>query len=199
MSSLIFKGMSGQGKHTETAGTAIVDTVGGVKGHHTYLTKAAYTAGATAHTLTVMRAASHATVTSAAAASQAVVNVSVALTDGGGNAAAANDYVVVRQTDGSWHTSTVASVASLAYTLNDNFGVGAAVGADVFCYGVVGDTYHSARHTFALASGGQTVLPSGDALTVLVRGKFQGAPLITSVNNATNAGTMDYLGWGWKK
>lgn len=188
-------GGNGRGKHTETAGTAIVDGVGGRAGAHTYLSKYAITVGATAHTLTVMRDASQTYLTAAAAAGQAVINVAAALTDGGGNAIASGDYVAVRQSDGSWHFATFSSAATLAYTLGSNLTVAAAAGAPVFCFGVVGDAFHTAQHTFALGAAAQTVIPAGDEAGTIVRSRSLGAPLICSVNNATNASTVDYIQW----
>lgn len=189
----------GIGQKTASAGTAIVTYANGKNGRYTHVLKLASTAGATAHTGYLMRDASGTTLSSSAAASQAVINVTAALTDGGGNAIASGDYVAVQQDDGTWHVSTFASAATLAYTLNTNLTDTAASGNKVFCYGVVGDAWHT-NYSFALASGGQTVIPpTGELASTIVRGNSVGAPVLFYNANATNASTLNYLMWGYSK
>lgn len=198
MSATYLFGGDGVGKLTQTAGTAIVQYANAKPGAYTNVVKFASTAGATAHTGYLMRDASTTTLSSGAAASQAVANVTAALTDGGGNAIASGDYVAVALDNGNWHVTTFSSAATLAYTLAVNFPSAAASGNKVFCYGVVGDSFH-ANYSFTLTASAQVVVPSGDVTACVVRGRSLGAPVIFYNANATNASTLDYLEWGYSK
>lgn len=193
-----FFASGGFGKLTQTAGTAIVQHVPGKNGAYANLIKMANTAGATAHTLTVMRDASSTTLSASAAASQAVVNVTAALTDGGGNAIASGDYVALQQDNSTWHVTTFSSAATLAYTLGANLTYAAASGNKIFCYGVIGDSYHD-NADYASGAGAQTVIPSGDVTGSIACGKTAGAPLLIYNANATNASTLDYVMWAYSK
>lgn len=198
MSAVYLESGDGIGKLTQSAGTAIVACANGKNGRYTHVLKFASTAGATAHVATLMRDASSTYLTASAAASQAVINVAAALTDGGGNAIASGDYVAVQLSNGNWHVATFSSASTLAYTLGTNLPSAAAAGAKVFCYGVIADAFHDS-YDFDLASGGQTVVPSGDVTGTVVRGRSVGAPVLFYNGNATNASTLNYLMWGYSK
>lgn len=191
-------GGDGKGKLTQTAGTAIVVCCEAKSGAYTNVLKLANTVGGTAHTIALMRDASGTTLSSSAAASQAVANVTAALTDGGGNAIASGDYVAVQKDDTTWHVATFTSAATLAYTLGTNFASAASAGNKVFCYGVVGDSFHT-NYQYAAAASAQLVLPSGDVTGCLVRGRSLGAPVLCYNANATAASTLDYIMWGYSK
>lgn len=193
-----FFASGGYGSKTASAGTAIVQHVPGKNGAYANLVKMANTAGATAHTITVMRDASSTTTTASAAASQAVINVTAALTDGGGNAIASGDYVALQQDNGTWHVTTFSSAATLAYTLAANLTYASAAGSKVFCYGVIGDAYHD-NSDYASGAAAQTVFPSGDVTGSLACGKTAGAPLLIYNANASNASTLDYVLWAYSK
>lgn len=196
--SLTLIGSEGVGKLTQTAGTRIQKLIGGKGGAFTHLLNMRYTAGATAHTLTVMRGQSYAKVASDAAASQADVVVDTALTDGA-NAIAANDLVAIKKPDGTWHLGIVSSwsAGTLTITLTSNVPSGGfKKGARVVCYGVAGDTGH-ANYQFAAASGGATNFPAVQNDGGLVRSAQQNEPLIIDSDNASNAGTLDYASVGF--
>lgn len=188
----------GRGKLTQTAGTAIVAYVPGVAGAYSHLIKFVNTAGATAHTQTFMRDASQTTLSSSAAASQAVVNVTAALTDGGGNAIASGDYVALQLDNGNWHVTTFSSAATLAYTLGVNLPAAAAAGNKIFCYGVIGDAFHD-DYDYALGAGATTTISAGDEGFSVVKGRSAGAPIVCYNANATNASTLDYMTWAHSK
>lgn len=193
-----FFASGGRGQLTASSGTAIVAYAPGKAGAFCNVVKFASTAGATAHTGTLMRDASGTTLTAAAAASQAVINVAAALTDGGGNAIASGDYVAVELNDGSWHVTTFSSASTLAYTLGVNLPVAAAAGNKVFCYGVIADAFHDNQdHT--LTANAQVVFPSGDVTGSICCGRTAGAPILFYNANATNASTLNYLMWAYSK
>lgn len=189
-------GGDGVGAVTATAGTRIRKILGGVGGLFTHLLGFQYTPGATTHTGTVMRDASGAKAASALAAAGTALVVDTALTDGDGNAIAANDVLAIKLNTGEWHLSTISAWNSgtKTATLNTAIPTGKSVlkGAPVFCYGVEGDTWHSDR-TFTLTTGATRTFPNTDVGDVsLTRGRSPGAPLIFSSDNATNAGTLIY-------
>lgn len=195
----------GFGKLTQSAGTAIVRTanpVGGTSRRNlkTRINKIVYTAGATAHTLTIMRELGTTTLSSAAASGQAVINLTAnpgTNTPAGG--IAANDYVVIKLSDGTYQTAVVSSVSTLAVTLTGNVdSPGAAAGAKVWFMGAPGD--HT--NTFALASGATTTL-DGSTLGRTELGFIEAtvgySPLIAYINNASNAGTLQQMSGCWSK
>lgn len=196
-------GGGGIGKATEAAGTRIRAILGGAGGLFTHLRNFQYTPGATTHLATVMRDASGAKAASALAAAGTALVVDTALTDGDGNAIAANDVLAIKLNDGTWHLSTISawSAGTKTATLNTAVPTNKSVlkGAPVFCYGVEGDTFH-AKNTFDLTTGATRTFPNTDTGEVsLTRGRSPGAPLILSSDNATNAGTLNYANWLFAK
>lgn len=193
------------GRLTQNAGTAIVRTVdpcGGTSRRNlkSRITRIVYTAGVTAHTLTLMRALSTTTLSSAAASGQAVINLTANPgTDTPAGGIATGDYVVFQLSDGTFQTGVVSSVSTLAVTLTANVNApGAAAGAKVWFMGAPGDHIN----TYALASGATTTL---DGTTVgrpelgFAESELGFSPLIVYINNASNAGTLQQLNGCWSK
>lgn len=192
-------GGDGIGATTAAGGTRIRAVLGGVGGLFTHLRNFQYTPGATTHTGTVMRDASGAKAASALAAAGTALVVDAALVDGDGNAIAANDVLAIKLNTGEWHLSTISAWNSgtKTATLNTAIPTGKSVlkGAPVYCYGVEGDNWNLGR-TFALTTGAARTFPNTDTGDVsLTRGRSPGAPLIISSDNATNAGTFNYVNW----
>lgn len=155
------------GKVAGIAGTPIVELIPPMLGAYTHLTELAILAGSTAHTIYLMRPLNYTATTAAAAAGQAVVNIAAdpgnftanyqyPLLNSGPNGIkpptlpafqtandllGAGDYLVFETPDGAFHVDTVASIASLAVTMSNNFGTGGiANGARVWHMGQFGDT-----------------------------------------------------------
>jgi hypothetical protein len=123
----------------------------------THITTLIYDIGTTIHTLTMMRPLNYTTFSAAAAASQAVVNitadpgvyanykwplpnaqVAVRTAD---NPIAANDYAVYQAADGTWVMDTVASVSTLAITMTTNVPTGGVLTGGLFYwFGISTDT-----------------------------------------------------------
>ena len=152
----------GYGKITQGPGTANTPLIEPVAGCWTNLTYVAVTCGTTAHTLYVLRPQGFTFVNSAAAASQAVININedpgkfstyaanvaylaanplvlaVRLAD---NTLAANDYVCYQVADGTYVLDTVSSVTSLAVTMTNNVpACGVLKGAPFWWFGIQTDT-----------------------------------------------------------
>lgn len=186
----------GFGYLTQTAGTAIVRSVyprknrAGGRNPKTRIGKVMYLAGATAHTLTVMRPLGTTTLSAAAAASQAVINITAdAQAPSAAGALAANDYVILELADGTYQTGIVSSVSTLAVTLTANLTAAAAAGAKVWMFGVAGD--HT--DTYDLTNGATTTLDSslpGRKGLGFVSSRNAYEPIILSINNATNQGFL---------
>lgn len=181
------------GYQTQTAGTRINQLVQGKADHYTYVTKLTYQAGSTAHSLALMRKVSETTLSAAAAASQAVINLTADPGTGTNpGAIAAGDHVAIKRPDGRWHHGVVSSVASLAITLTANVPTGGlASGARVIFYGAPGDTDHTERTYNAPASATTTFPAVGDG--VLCRSLGVDEPVIFSSDNASNAGFLRHL------
>jgi len=141
----------GWGKITQTAGTAIVRLITPVFNAVTRLIYLLYTAGSTAHTITVLRPLGKTTVASAAAGGQAVINItndpgkySTTYPGGVSNVAddpiAANDYVVYQTADGNYVCDSVSSVSTLAITMSNNVpSSGVLAGAPFWFFGITSD------------------------------------------------------------
>lgn len=134
--------------------------------HYTHITSCLYTTAGTAHSLYFLRPFNFTTVASAAAAAQAVINVTndpglyatkmrypvpgVSPDSNGfypyafrvaNNAIAASDYCAYQLPDGSWVFDIVASVSTLAITMTANVPTGGvAAGAPFFFFGAPTDS-----------------------------------------------------------
>lgn len=203
MSSIRMIGGDGYGKKTAAANTRIQYLVGGVGSLFTHLLNIRVATLATAHVLTVMRGASRTKVTTDLAAAGTSLVIDEALTDGDGNAIAANDLVAVQLDNGTWHLSLVTSwtVGTLTLVLTTAIPTGrtARRGARVVNYGVAGDTWHSLRQ-FDLAASSTNQFPAvAGAVESLVRASAPGEPLLIDIDNATNASTVATTSVGYAK
>src|SRR5581483_1491783 len=216
--SLPLVGTKGYGKLTQSAGTVITRLIEPRAGAFTHLSRLVYTAGTTAHTLTVMRCLNRTTLSADAAGSQAVINLTAdpgAYSTTGAkngntvrtanNVIAGGDYLVYQAADGSFIMDVVSSVATLAITMTTSLPTGGAKsGAPVWFFGVPGDTNPNdaqANPTWNLFASTTTVLGGlpGDGVAGFT-GTFDGLllgmtgvyePLIIYSNNASNAGTLE--------
>lgn len=196
---LAFSG-NGVPSQTQTAGTLIVQLIPPHREGVTRITKAVYTAAATAHTMTIARAIGRTTASSAAASGQAVINLTADpnTSVGGSNAIAANDILAIRETDGVTRKYVVSSVSTLAITLTTNLTAGAASGADVWSFGVLGDTdprSGAAHPTLTLPASATTTYEDREAGVMASFARDE--PLWVSINNATNAGTLVQLSYAY--
>lgn len=185
---------------TQTAGTRINAVLGGGPGF-THLVNLRYTDTGTAHTLTIMRGASRAKVTTAVAAAGTSLVLDAALTDGAGNAVAANDYVAVQLDNGTWHLSLVTSwtAATLTLVLTTAVPTGRSIlaGGKIVCYGVAGDAMHAdQQYTGGAGSSAVNVPAVAGGVMSLCKAPKPNEPLIFDSNNATNAGTLNYANVG---
>jgi len=127
------------GSLTQTAGTAIVRVVPPRSGLRARVSALTYTAGTTAHTVYVMPAVDEGTVTSDAAAAQAVVAVNKTFANFDGSVAAASDYLTTQDEDGTWNSHVVSSVSGLNITVSANFAKKVVKGTKIFFHGASSD------------------------------------------------------------
>jgi hypothetical protein len=212
-------GAQGYGKVTQTADTVITRLIEPKAGCITRIRYLKYTAAGTAHTLTVMRPLGKTSLTAAAAASQAVVNVQInpgnysAIATALGtptcrtsnNLAAANDFVAYQCADGTWVLDTISSISSLAITLTSNVPTGGlALGTTLWWFGIITDTNPGnaeAHPQFTLTASTAVTFGSVDdnyagwlgslpAYPTLGMSGF-GEPMVCHSGNATAAGTLN--------
>ena len=194
---LEIRGVFGFGKATQNADTVITRGIPPKRQAngpplYTRITSLRYTAAGTAHTLTVMRPFGRTTLTAAANSGQAVVNIAADPTvNAAPGALAANDYVCLQQSDGTYLFTTVSSVAVLAITLNTNLTAAAASGAYFWSFGVVGDGHPQFPLTASTTLDfDDTTIPGLDGYGFIGSDQaFQ--PLIVHSNNATAQGTIE--------
>lgn len=205
------------GKLTQSAGTAIVRLIEGRAGTIARLRYLSYTAGATAHTLTVMRPLNKTCFTVLAAAGQAVVNIQAnpgsyaALAQNGvtirtaDNLLAGSDYVAYQCADKTWVVDTVSSISSLAVTLTTNLPTGGVLaGGVLWFFGAITDTNPGealAHPQLALGASATTTFGSVTDNYAGFLGSLPpysplgmtglGEPMLLHSGNATNAGTLD--------
>ena len=176
--------------HTETQGTAIDESVAGQNGKRLALVGVDYLCGSTAQTMNVMHcgsvAGSRNTTSAAAAISQAVINVTTSPTDPAGNATASGDIIAYQVTGGGWEFNTVASLSTLAITMNNNVAIAVLSGAAVRIFGVVGDNY-----SFVIGLKASTQINYRD--TIICQAPFKGDPLYVTNANATAASFQNNL------
>ena len=183
------------GKKTQTAGTVINRLVPGRKNAITRITKIVYTAAATAHTITVMRVLGSTTLSAAAAASQAVINL-VADPGPSGNGIAANDYLAIENDDGTVFLDTVSSVSSLAITMTTNLVTALSAGAKVWFFGVAANTDPKLLEAHMTLTGTASVTTTySESVVGVFASHEEYEPILVQSNNASNAGTIEQVSY----
>lgn len=196
-------GGNGDGGKTQTAGTVIQYLVPPNRNGYTRITTLVYTDTGTAHTLTFLRPLGATTASAAAAASQAVVNLTadpgVAAGYGGiNNGIAANDFIAIRHSaDGVTRLYKVSSVSTLAITLTANLTVAVAAGDKVWFFGITTDTDGRTGSAHPALKGGAA---SGDVTFTdrdagVIASVAKDEPILFNSNNATGAGTLKQIGY----
>ena len=199
-------GRKNNGKNTQTAGTIITSVIrpdpsGRGK---SVITALSYLPGSTAHTLTVMRPQGSTLVTSAAAASQADIvldSISLAKDYLGVSLAenlAANDFIVVKHTDGTYGVYKISSIATLTLTLTANLAKAVAADSQVWGLYEVGRTL-GIEHTIFPTVASTLFAPAVDPSVGLAESFKVGEPLVLHSDNATAAGVLNYLSAAYLK
>lgn len=180
-------GFLAKGYHTEAGGTAIDEEIPGSDGLRLALIGYGYTAAATAHLMSLMYAGGTRTTAAAEAAlGQKDLVCAVAPKDPGGNVVAASDIVAYKVADGSWEFNVVASLSDATITFAVNIAKVVPAGAAIRVFGVVGD---GARFDLGLPASAVTDR-SG---VIYAINPFKGDPFYVSVDNGTNAGSINNL------
>lgn len=153
---------------------------------------AIYTAGTTAHTLSFMNVLGSTTVSTDAAAAQAVVAFTALPTAPDGSVIAAGDWVVLQQEDSTWVAHKVSSLSGLNVTMTANLAKKVKANTTVFFLGAPAD--HADRQYTVLAS--QTLnLVGSDTRLGLATAAADGQPILVHSNNVTAAGYLQWLGF----
>lgn len=171
------------GAKTESAGTAILVTIPGEEGWIANLQRIICTTGSTAHTLIVYRPAESALTSESCLA--AGTSLKVPASGFFNSTIAANDYVIIRTSEGKWVTRkvTAVSVAAGVNTLTIAApGVDIDEGALVYGY----DVSLTDHLTFPLAASTTNTYEDEIGFAFGEAGE----PLLCSINNATNASTI---------
>jgi hypothetical protein len=192
---------NGSGQYTASSGTAITVPIGGeFPNLVTNILNLNYLAGATAHTLTLMRGTTWSTIPTAVAAGGTSVTTAAVLLNGAGQTIQANDIVAIQLDNWTWFTSTVSSVSggNLTLVLNTAVPSGRSVPANAVIveYGQAGDAFH-AHQQYAAGASATTNVPNGVGPLTLCKATHQGQPIVVNSNNATNAGTLEYINWAY--
>lgn len=225
-------------RKTENAGTVIVQLIPPFRGpggrpflyrpappnKHipdaiTHVTKVAYTTGATAHLIGIMRPFNYTWTTAAIAANGTGLTIyddpgvystnykySSPLSTGtatvADNAIAANDYVAIQLKDGTWHLSTIASGTFaggdlvLTTAVPNITGGGVASGAPVYFFGVIANSDPATGLVSPQVTIGANETANvswADATVGPVVALHPGDPLLFYSPNGTNAGTLEWI------
>ena len=180
--------------HTETAGTVIDEAIQGREGERLVLLGYDYLAAATAHTMSFMYPGSSTgtrnTTSATAASGQKVMNVTNAPLDPAGNATASGDIIAYQLPTGVWEFNTVASLATLAITLTTNIAISVAASAKVRIFGIVAD---GAVHNIGMTAS----IYNQQSGHIILINPYVGDPWYVSADNATNAGFLNSLLFGY--
>lgn len=209
-----------KGKKTASANTAIVVPIQPKSGYKICVTTLWVTGTLTAHTVAIMRPLTVKQTLTALTAAGASYVLNVTADPGSAaqlalgapspqatgqlaaNVAAASDYVMVALPDGTYFTDTIASVATLAWTMTGTLPTGgAALGADVWWFGISTDTdaWNAEAHPLynILVPSNPTTTKFSDAECGVAVGNKINEPMILYDNNATNAGVIELVEGGY--
>jgi hypothetical protein len=197
MLSPIFKGSFDKKRKTETAGTEILQVIEpSMKGAKSRITSVIYTCGSTAHTLSLMKALAKTTTTAAKVATDTTLPVTSASFLN--QTIAANDFIVVKHTDGTYGAYKVSGISSLTLTINA-LSADVAAGSPVWVMGAIGEAEH--RQILVIASVmNQFRDPTGGLCTTGYRSVYSGTvykrsgnddPILVHSGNATAAGVLE--------
>jgi len=207
--SLPIYGSKTYGAVAAAAGTVINRLVEPMRGAATVIAAFEIQVGVTNQVLTIMRPLGSTTISAAALANQAVVNLTA---DPGAwtgkrivaNGIAANDYVVYRLSDGTYVLDTVSSVSGLAVTLTTSLPLDVVAGAPLWFFGLATDTNpsDSLSHpkfnvpgVVAAVSSGRFTLGDnpGETIAGILQTFGRYEPLICQLNNVTTANTLEQI------
>lgn len=183
------------GKKTEAAGTAIRRNIRSRTSARSRVSSWGYRAGVTAHVLTIMVSQARGTTTSDAAKDQGVVALSEIPTDFAGALAVATDLFILTHEDGSQGIYEVSSISGLNVTFTPVLTKKVLSGSKWWFMGVVGD--HTDRQ-FTLTASVLTEFLGTDSRIVAAVSGANDEPLIVSVDNATNAGVLEYVAYSYE-
>jgi hypothetical protein len=213
-------GSVGYGKLTTTANTVIQQLVRPFRAAWTKVTGFKYSGSSTTHTGTFRMSIGTTTLSAAAATGQAVVNLTAQPTQA--RNVAASDFLVIEYQDTTrvgtatgaetgelnYDLVKVSSVSTLAITLTANCPHAYANGARVWLMsldtdaipGYCGTGTANTNPKYDLYTTAATELPSNALAAAggLVSSNHAYEPLVFESNNATSAGTLEYLtaiGW----
>lgn len=201
---------NGDGNKTQTAGTLIQYLIMPSPDGKVKVIAISYTAGSTAHTLTLLRPIGRTKCSAVGASGQAVINlvadpgITTGFTQGAvpivnTNGIAANDFLAIRETDGITRVYKVSSVSTLAITLTANLTTGVDTTSDVWDFGITTDTdprTGNAHPNFAGTASVTTSLPVVLSPESVICGTHAvDEPVLFNSNNATVAGTLVALNW----
>jgi len=202
MDARIYKGsLDVTGAKTQTAGTAITQLIQPRSGSFVRVNKIGYTSGSTGHTLQFLRSQGSTVTTAASAAGDSTITLSSTspITSDFSAATetlAANDYLAVQSTDGTYELVKVSSVSGSVVTLTATLAKAVASGATVYAF------YELARPSSSAGRPAIAFYPTASALSTMggespeaaiVDGDKAGAPVMVHSDNATAAGYIQYL------
>ena len=113
--------------------------------------------------------------------------------------AAASDYIVVLLPDGTYYMDTIASVATLNWTMTGTLPTnGAASGASVWWFGITTDkdAYTTEAHP-ALTVTASIISKWQDSECGILATNRSYEPMILSDSNGTTAGTIEWVSGGF--
>lgn len=189
------------GAKTQSADTVITQLIQPKSGAIARVNKIQYTSGSTAHTLQFLRSQGSTTTTAASAAGDSTITLSSTspITSDFSSASetlAANDWLAVQSTDGTYELAKVSSVSGSVVTLTATLAKAVASGATVYAF------YELARA--ATAAGRPAILfyptvstlssiGSEDHASAIVDGVVAGAPVMVHSSNATGQGYIQAI------
>lgn len=190
-----------RGYHTESAGTAIVEVIPAAQNGIPFIKTLAYTSGATAHTIYVMKCVG--TTTTSQGSLSGVSTLTLNKTDpgkatsGADETLAGSDYLVWVDENGVYKADTVSSVSGAVVTLSNALASDVLSGATVWAFHELARSVHIQLKPAASATTVYQDLDLSAGIPkqtgIQIKRTGVGEPLLVVSNNATNAGSFDYI------
>lgn len=192
MDSRIYKGSFSIANKTAVAGTAITGLVWPMVGAVARIVKMVYICSTTAHTLSILRSQGTTVTTAASAAGASTLTIDNVAPYSGENLAA-SDYIVVKNTDGSFNEYIISSIntTTKVVTITGTLAKAVSSNATVWAMYEVARTAgpNPSLQYKAVVSVTNTFNTESEEVGIAVSGSTY-EPLLIHSDNATAAGTL---------
>lgn len=190
-----------RGYQTQSAGTVIKEVIPGYNGMIPRIEELSYTCAATAHTIYIMKACGQTTTVQGSLTGATTIVLAKTdpgkATTGADELLASADYLVWFDERGVYKSDTVSSVSGSTVTLSNALATDVLAGATVWAFMEVGRATHIQLKPPASTTTVYSNLKVQAGIPIQTGVNFSRSgsnePLLIVVDNATNAGSINYI------